>query len=49
MMADENIKKKLTAEEVWERFSDIAQYLPGSVAEKIGVSVIKDGVNIAGM
>lgn len=48
-MAEENIRKKLTAEEVLEKFAEIVQYLPGIVAEKIGVAVIKDGVNIAEM
>jgi len=48
-MAEENIRKKLTAEEVLERFAEIVQYLPGIVAEKIGVAVIKDGINIAEM
>lgn len=46
-MAEENSKRQLTAEEVLERFADIVEYIPGIVAEKIGIAVIKDGVNIA--
>jgi len=46
-MTEENRKKQLTAEEVLDRFADIVEYIPGIVAEKIGIAVIKDGVNIA--
>lgn len=43
----EKIKRQLTAEEILDRFADIVEYIPGIVAEKIGIAVIKEGVNIA--
>ena len=47
MMTKEELPRVLTGEAVLDRFAEIVQYLPGIVAERIGVAVIKDGINIA--